>query len=125
MPGEMDADATAGRWTPDHVHRRTVMPVEVHVYRGETADRMAQVAREVERLDEDLGEDDGRAEIQVDAPAEPRDDGREETEIPQAPRTDRRAVGARMHVDDVRADRDVNRRRDVRRRGRGEDAVST
>src|SRR5262249_4062559 len=125
MPGEMDAHAAAGRWSPDHVHRGTVMPVEVHVYRGETTDRMAQVAREVERLDEDLRQDDGRAEIQVDAPAEPRNDGSEEPEITQAPGADRRAVGARMHVHDVGADRDVDRRRDARRRSGGEDAVST
>src|SRR5579862_896972 len=84
---------------------------------------MPDVAREVERLHEHLGKDDGGAEVQVDAAAQARDDRGEEAEVAQAPRPDRATVGARMHVDDVGPDRDVDRRRDAGRcRGR-EDAV--
>ena len=69
------------------------MPDEVHVDGGETPHRPPDVPREVQRLHEDLGHHDRRAEVQVDAAVEPADDAGEQPEVAQAAFADRRAVG--------------------------------
>src|SRR3989454_8967402 len=122
MAGQLDAAAAGGGRARDDVHGRTIVTVEVHVDGGEVAHAMAEVAGQVERLHEDLGEDHRRAEVQVDAAGEPRHHAGEQVEVAQTAETDGGAVGAGMHVDDVGPDRDVRGHRHPGARGGDEDA---
>src|SRR5207302_6267953 len=88
MARQLDAAAAGGGRARDDVHARAVLAVEVHVDGGEVAHRVAEVAGQVERLHEDLGEDDGRAEVQVDAARKARHHPGEQVKIPQAAEPD-------------------------------------
>src|SRR5437773_1132621 len=122
MAGQLDAAAAGGGRASHDVYARTVVAVEVHVDGGEVAYRMAEVAGQVERLHEDLGEDDRRAEVQVDTARELRDHAREQVKVAQAAEPHGGAVRARMHVDDVGPDRDMHRHRRPGARRSGENA---
>ena len=122
VAGERDA-APARRGRPrDDVHARAVVADEVHVDGGETPHWPADVPRQVERLHEHLGQDHGRAQVEIDAAVETADHAGEQTEVAQAARADGRAVGVGMHVDDVGADRDVHGGGNAGARRGGEDA---
>ena len=73
----------------------------------------AQVVLERDGLDEDLGRDDGRAPIEIDAAVEFGAQGGKAQEVLVRRGTERSSVGPGMHMHDVRADGDVHRDRDV------------
>src|SRR5262245_7157966 len=122
MPDQLDAAAAGGRRAADAVHGRPVVAHEVHVDGGDASHPPADVAREVERLHEHLGEHDGGPEVQVDAAVEVGDHAGEKAEVAQAALADGRACGVGMHVDDVGADGDVHGGGQAGARSRGEDA---
>jgi hypothetical protein len=87
--------------------------------------RLPTLRARVERFQEHLGDDHGGAEVDEHAAMQLLADGGEPAEIGQAGGTDGRAVGTRVHVDDVGADRDVDGRRYAEADRRGENADAT
>src|SRR5262249_51215898 len=122
MAGELDAAPSHRRRPGDHVDRRPVVTLEVHIDGGEAAHAVTQVASQVERLHEHLGQHDRRPEVQVDAALELPHHGGEEAEVAQAALADGGSVGGGVHVHDVGPDGDVHGDRHARSRRRREDA---
>src|SRR6185503_16562557 len=82
VAGQAVAPAVAGDGTLHDVDSRPIRLDEVEVRGGEALHRMAEVARERQRLQEHLGQHDRRADVQVDAAsAEPRDLRGEQAEV--------------------------------------------
>src|SRR5688572_29174731 len=82
MAGEAVASADAVGGALHDVGVRPVGLDEVHVHGGEVRDLVPEVARERDRLQEDLRQQHRGADVQVDAPpAEARDDAGEDAEV--------------------------------------------
>ena len=71
--------------------------------------RMTQIASEGHRLEKHFGQDDRGPDVQVYAAFHPGDHRSQAPKIQQRGGADRRPIGRRMHVNDVRADGDMNR----------------
>src|SRR5690606_36838027 len=85
----------------DDVHPRPVVPHEAHADVDQLVDAVARVTREVERLDEHLGNDHRGTEVDEHAAVQSATDTGEQAEVVHAGGTDRGAVGVGMHMDDV------------------------
>ena len=84
---------------------------------------MSEVPGDGDRLQEHLGEQDRRPDVQVDAPAaETGDLGGEDPEIEVRRPAEGRRVAGRVHVDDVGPDRDVHGGGKAKAPGGGEQA---
>lgn len=116
VAGEREAPAAAERGPAHHVRARPVVLDEVHVHRREMRQRMAEVAAERDRLEEDLGQKDRRAEIDIYAAFELSDERAEALEVAARRLAGRPRVKGRMHVDDVRPDGDMHGHRDAQAR---------
>ena len=93
------------------VHARAVVTLHVEVAAREAVRTAiaAEVARDGERLEEDLGHDHRAAEVEHDAAVVEADDRvREPAEVAMAGVADRGTVGGRMLVDDLGAERGVH-----------------
>ena len=112
---ELDATAAGERRSLDDVDAGTVVPLHVTVASHESRRlAAAQVARDGEGLEEDLGHHHRAAEIQHDpAVVERGERCGEPLEIAVARGAERRAIGRGMLVDDVGAERGVHRDRDA------------
>src|ERR1044071_1351755 len=118
--GEAATCAAAGR-AADDVGERAVGLYEVEVGRREVFQRVAEVADERDALEEDLGQDHGRADVEVDAAAAHSTHKlREQAEVRVRRRAQGRAVGLRVAVRDVRPDGDVRGEGDASAVGRAE-----
>src|SRR6266446_8489144 len=98
MAGELDA-ASPGQRRPFHdIHARAIMTLHVAIACSKVLRPPAvEVARNRERLEENLGHHDGAAEIQHHTTiVETRQDGGEPFEIAVAGSADGSAVGGRM-----------------------------
>ncbi len=105
-----EGDAAAGEaGRPlDDVALGPVLAHEIEVHRRQPRDAVAQIAGDGERLQEDLGQDHGRADVEDDAVLQPGHEPAERLEVAVARLAEGGTVGARMHVVDVGADRDVD-----------------
>src|SRR5258706_8679606 len=101
VAGELVAPAAAQRRSLDHVDVRSILPEEVHVDGDQVPDRLADVAREVERLQEGLGDHDRGAEVDEYAAVQSRGDRGQGAKVPEAGAADGGAIGARVHMNDV------------------------
>jgi hypothetical protein len=82
---------------------------EVEVSGGEARERLAQAADGSESLQEDFGENDGRAAVEINAAAVKASGERgEEAEVAVAGGTESGAVGAGVDVEDVGAEGEVD-----------------
>ena len=94
--------------------RPAVLLLEVEVGGGHAVEREAQVAGDGDGLEEDLGHDDGAAQVEPDPAFEAGDQAAEDAEVVQGGPAHRGAVEPGGHVHDVGADGHVDRRRHAR-----------
>src|SRR5271163_1874460 len=98
MACQHDTAPSAHRGTLHDVHPRAILAYEIHVGGGEVISLMTEVAREVERLEENLRHYDRRTEIQHDPACKAADDPHQPMKVREAAGPNRRAVGRGMHV---------------------------
>jgi len=65
----------------DNVGEWAVLPDKIKIGRGQMPDFVAQVADHGQGLEKNLGQQDRRADVQVDAPFEAGDQGAENPEV--------------------------------------------
>jgi len=109
----MDPPAAAGGRSLQDVDRGPVVPDEIQVHRREVIQPMAQIAGQSDGLQEHLRQNHGGAGVDVYPALQPGHLSGQNAEIQERRRSGAGGVEPRMHVNDVRADRDVNRHRDV------------
>ena len=97
------------------LHREAVIGQRPQVKIGcrEVENTKAQVACDRQRFEENLRSSDGRAEIQENAPLQFGDRGREKLEIYPTGGTQGCEISFGVLVDDIRADGDMDGRRDA------------
>ena len=96
---------------------------EVHVHRREVLQRVAEVPGKGDGLEEKLGQEHGRTEIDIDAALEIGNKGTEGEKVVLGSCSRCPAVEGRVHVDDVGADGDMDRDRNAEAVAGGEQAL--
>jgi len=81
MTGELVALTALQGWAGNHVGQRAIVLDKVQIDRRQVLHRMAEIARQAQALEKNFGQHDRGAEIQVNPPAESRDDRGERAEI--------------------------------------------
>jgi hypothetical protein len=113
MPRDLHGPAPERR-TLDDIHPGPVVALHVEVRREEVRGAaLLEIARDRERLEEDLRHDHGAAPVEHGAAVVNRGEGsREAKEIPVAGGTEGCPVGGGVLMDDFRPDRGVDGHRD-------------
>ena len=91
-----------------HVDALTVLRLLVHVDRHQAVEVVAEVAGHADRLEQDLRQHHGAAEVDPDAVLHRRDHGAQPAEVDQRRLAQGGAGNVRVHVDDVGAQGDVD-----------------
>ncbi len=102
-----DRDTAAGRSLHD-VGLRSVLTQHVQVGGGHRVEPGAEVDGHAHRFQEDLGQDDRRADVDPDSSVEAVDEAADVSEVGHRRLPDGGAVGDGMHVDDVGAEAPVH-----------------
>lgn len=93
---------------PDNILIRPVLEHEVEDGRSEAFEPDPLVPDKGDGFEKDLGQENRRSDVDMDTALESADKGGEGEKITKGPLADRRAVGARMEMNDVRAQGDMD-----------------
>src|SRR5687767_2704435 len=112
MTGEGVAAPDAGDRALDDIGERAVVLNKIEVRRREVFQVIAEVADDGDGLEENLRQDDGGAEVEVDAAViQLLDKGAEQAKILQRRLPQAGAVSVPVHVNNIGADGDVSSQR--------------
>lgn len=114
----------AGGGAFDDVLERAVVLQEIEIGRGDGTQRRTEIARDGDGFEKNLGQDDGRAPVQVDAAGVHfANEGAEQAEVAMGRSAEIFAGGVAMNVGDVGSDGEMHSDGNFRAIGSGEDAL--
>src|SRR5215470_513667 len=116
MAGERKTAASAGHRPSHYIGQWAILMYEIEIRRCKVRQPVSQVAHYGNGLEKYFGQYYCRPQVQIDsAIIQIPDDRTQQQKVLIGSLPDCRATGARVNVDDVRADRDVHRRSEERR----------